>query len=810
MMSAIGMNLRASLRSARLGTLGLILLVGIAGGVVLSAAAGARRTETAFPRFLTAARAADALVSPNSTGSQGFYAEVGKLPQVEETSSEAACMAFSRPGETDQGNFFPAIAPMDDRFYTRIERPKLLAGRVPRPDRIDEALADEKLARLGHFSVGQRIRLSVIPSSMQAAPSTGYPVVALTIVGIGVFPGAVVPSTELDSFPTMYLTPAYLRAHPEQPGCEGIIVRLRPGSDVEPFRREVNTIATRRGGEIGGEVFFQNQRDRNVKVVRAIRPQAVALWLFVLLSGATFVIVIGQILARQAVLSASTNPILRSLGMTRRQLFVTAVTRTAIICVGGAFVAVVIAIASSPLMPIGPARIAEPDPGFAVNAGILGLGFVGVIVLLLAITLVPTWRAASGLLEREGGGRSRLARTVGEASLPPSTGIGIGMALEPGRGRNSVPVRSALVGAILAVAAGVTSVIFGANLDHLVKTPELYGWRWDAIFDTGFGLVPKADIARIGEDPSVAVLSGGHYGNGNATVNGRSVPAVGIELIQGEGFPRLIEGRPPRAPGEVALGVKTARRVGARLGSTVAVVLDDRTTAQTMRVVGIAVFPALGHGSFEPTGLGEGIAVTAATLAGDNQEMANAYTFAIIGYKPGTDENVANARMNRRLSALELCELELCAVQDKPRTPADISNYSKVRATPIALAGAFALLAAATLGHTLVTSVNRRRRDLAVMKTVGFVRRQISMTIAWQASTVATIALLFGIPLGVAAGRWTWRTFADQLGVPLSPSVPMVPLLIAIPATLLIANLIAAFPARSAGRTRPALVLRSE
>jgi ABC-type lipoprotein release transport system permease subunit len=809
MMSAIRMNLRANLRSARFGTLGLILLVGVAGGVVLSAAAGARRTETAFPRFLETSGAADALVSPD-TGTQGFYADVRKLPQVEEASAEAACMAFSLPGETDQREFFPGVAPMDNRLYRRIERPKLLAGRVPRADRIDEALANEKLARVGHLSVGQRIRLSVIPASLQGAPSTGYPIVTLTIVGIGVFPGEVVPSTELDSFPTLYLTPTYLKAHPEQPGCEGLIVRLRPGSNVESFRQEANKIAAKHGGETGGEVFFQNQRDRNVKVGRAIRPQAIALWLFALLSGATFLIVIGQILSRQAVLAASSNPILRSLGMTRPQLFVTAATRTVIICVGGGLIAVVVAIATSPLMPIGPARLAEPHPGLSVNAGLLAIGFAGVVFFLLAVTLIPMWRTAAGLFERAGPGRSRLARSVAEANLPPSTGIGIGMALEPGRGHNAVPVRSALVGAVLAVAAGVTAVIFGANLDRLISTPALYGWRWDAIFDTGFGLVPKADVARIGEDPSVDVLAGGHYGNGNTTVNRQSVPAVGIDLIEGNGFPRLTEGKPPRAASEVVLGVKTARRVGARLDSTVSVVLNDRTGARTMRVVGIAVFPALGHGSFEPTGLGEGLAVTAATLASDSEEAANAYTFAIIGYKPGTDKNVSKARLERSFNRLALCQEELCSIQDKPRTPADISNYAKVRATPIVLAGAFALLAAATLGHTLVTSVNRRRRDLAVMKTVGFVRRQISMTIAWQASTVAGIALLFGIPIGIAAGRWTWQTFADQLGVPLNPSVPLVPLLIAIPATVVLANVIAAFPARIAGRTRPALVLRSE
>jgi hypothetical protein len=47
---------------------GLALLAGLAGGVVLAAAAGARRTDTAYPRFLQASRASDVLVSPQGTG----------------------------------------------------------------------------------------------------------------------------------------------------------------------------------------------------------------------------------------------------------------------------------------------------------------------------------------------------------------------------------------------------------------------------------------------------------------------------------------------------------------------------------------------------------------------------------------------------------------------------------------------------------------------------------------------------------------------------------------------------------------------
>jgi ABC-type lipoprotein release transport system permease subunit len=150
-----------------------------------------------------------------------------------------------------------------------------------------------------------------------------------------------------------------------------------------------------------------------------------------------------------------------------------------------------------------------------------------------------------------------------------------------------------------------------------------------------------------------------------------------------------------------------------------------------------------------------------------------------------------------------------CSVKGA-QPPVDVTAYALIRKTPLIMAGLLVLLALAMMAHTLVTSVRRRRRDLAILKTVGFVRHQVRAAVAWQATVLAVIPLVVGLPLGVAAGRWAWSLFASQLGVPAFTIIPMAALLLAIPATLLLANLIAAWPARSAARTRPTIVLRSE
>jgi ABC-type antimicrobial peptide transport system permease subunit len=142
--------------------------------------------------------------------------------------------------------------------------------------------------------------------------------------------------------------------------------------------------------------------------------------------------------------------------------------------------------------------------------------------------------------------------------------------------------------------------------------------------------------------------------------------------------------------------------------------------------------------------------------------------------------------------------------------PVDLANFNRVDSMPFVIGGLLGVVAIATLVHTLMTSIRRRRRDLAILKTLGFERRQVWRTVAWQATTIVLVALAIGLPLGVAGGRWAWTIFADELGIVPEPVIPLAAILLVIPAGIIAANLIAALPARLAARTRPALVLRAE
>jgi ABC-type lipoprotein release transport system permease subunit len=142
--------------------------------------------------------------------------------------------------------------------------------------------------------------------------------------------------------------------------------------------------------------------------------------------------------------------------------------------------------------------------------------------------------------------------------------------------------------------------------------------------------------------------------------------------------------------------------------------------------------------------------------------------------------------------------------------PAEIVNYRTMGSTPAILASGLAAGAIVALGLTLAAPVRRRRRDLALLKTLGFTQRQLATTVAWQASVAAVIGLAVGVPLGIALGRWLWILFARQIYAVPRPTVPALSVILVAVGALLLANAVAALPGRSAARTRAALVLRTE
>jgi hypothetical protein len=456
-------------------------------------------------------------------------------------------------------------------------------------------------------------------------------------------------------------------------------------------------------------------------------------------------------------------------------------------------------------MPIGVARRAELNPGVAVDWLVLAVGGLAIGVLVAVGAALPAWRAAGvrghalGVIDATVPRRpSRAAAALAAAGVPPTAVIGVRLALEPGRGRIAVPVRAALAGAVAAVCAITAAAGFGASLTRLVRTPPAYGVAWDVAVG-GFAPTAAAEpvAGQLLANPEVAAVAA-LLGQSEVTVDGRLVPILAIEERKGALAPVVIEGREPLRPDEIALGSLTLRSLGRRVGDTVTLAAERRP-ARPLRVVGRVVLNQPGCDCVITQGKGGIVHPDLFRDLAPEPELAHPSTF-LVRLDVGVDRDRAMARLQR----------EFAGTMFSPRPHADVRNLQRVADLPALLGALVVLVALGTVAHAVVTSVRRRRRDLAVLKALGLVRGQVAATIAWQATTFAVVALGLGVPLGIAVGRWAWQLTAAALGVASGPVVPLLAMGAVAIGMVLAVNLVAAVPGWAAGRMRPATALRSE
>lgn len=818
------MRVSAELRRHWRGALGLALLIGLAGTVVLGSWAGARRTESAYPKYLAVTHAADFLVSTENGGTAptiAFYHRVEHLPGVERGGVVAGPLLVSKTDgkpDVDLATVVQTMASEDGRAGYSVAGLRLIAGRMPRPDQPFEALANRTLASRRHLQVGSHFTMYQTPptsGSLGSDPAPGRLVpVTFTITGIGVSSDEVVPIAPNDGAPSMLLTPAYNQKYDvgTQINFDGVFVRLKPTASHAAFVADVERTAgtPSAASELDG-IFIADLSSHAARAERSIHPEALALELFAALVALGALLTVGQVIARDIALASRDDRVLVAMGFNRRQLISVPLLRLAVPIGVGAILAVLGASLASPLMPIGPARVAEPDPGISVDLTVVLAGFGAFMVVFTAIALWIAWRTTRNTATATSSPRgfvrspSRVVDLLTRAGLRPSAVTGARMAVEQGRGRTAVPVRGAVAGMTLAVAAIIAVTIFSANLTRLISTPKLYGDTWSFALDNQFNASSRQDIMHLlHKVPGVTAAAGGTYGD-DSTLDGQAVPMVGIDPLVGSVFPTIVQGRAPHGPGEVALGAATMRRLNVAMGDTVA--LRSQGKSHTLRVVGVVVLPSLGRGSFTPTDLGEG-AVTVADLVAQPPAGPGSYNFVLLRYSVRADPAATTSDLTR-LAHQNGCPGDACLLSSGRVLPTDISSYDKVRSAPALLAVILAILAIAMMGHALISSVRRRRRDLAILVTLGFLKREVGYVVAWQASVVAVIAAAIGVPLGIVFGRSLWSLFAGQIGVPPSVDLPM-SLLWMIPAVIVLANVVALLPAVSAARTRPAQALRSE
>jgi hypothetical protein len=805
--------LRTSIRHGWKGLLAIALLIGVAGGAILTGAEAARRTNSAFDRMRTATDAWDVLVNPDDgIDSRIDPALIGELPEVAAIARmDGILLGQAHLGAITELEDGPLTLASDGVAGYDFARYQLLDGRMPDEDAADEVLLSREASEQLGLGVGDVWRAKVLTFAdfesvagitdvdevVDAFNRPDYgTMVDLEVVGVGVGIDELVVDESFVNGAAV-VPPAFWEAY-DQPsaGFFGLPVRLADGASPDDLRRAVEALAP-------DESFaFQTADAVEEQVDRAVRPEVSAIRIFTLIAAVVMVVIVGQAMSRRLQLDAVSDPPLRALGLTRVQRAVLGVARMGLTGVVGAAIAVTIAVLASPVAPIGLVRDAEPDPGIRVDAVVVIGGFVAVVLVSTAIAVWPavrTTRARTRERTRAGVVSSALVRW----GLRPATVMGARFALEPGP--TAVPTRSTLIGAATSVVLVAATVTFAAGLDHFVDTPDLYGTTWSHVLsvDTPSDLVdpdpgPVAD--QLAADERVEAFS--MVVPGQVTLDGVSVPALALANADSPRplEPSVIEGRVPAADDEVALGTGTLDDLGVEIGDQVTVTGTDGEEG-SLEVVGRAVLPVVAaYPGSDKTTLGEGAALTIDGLRSWSPE------FSPEGFATRFVDGVEAEEV---AADLDLAPSQFIDV-DAVGRPSDVASLDRVRSTPVLLTALLATLIALTVTHALGAAVRARRRELAVLRTFGFSRAQVLGAVATQATLIAAVGLVIGIPVGIAAGRLAWSRVAEDLGAFVSLVTPTLALTVVAVAVVGVANLVGLVPGLRAAAAHPADTLRTE
>jgi hypothetical protein len=841
------------------GYLTLVLLVGLVGGLALGSVAAARRTQSSFATYLASTNPSELDISVFGGASSGGGAPptysasavraIARLPGVRhvEVGIPIAAAPLAPNGSPVLSSIqdIQPVASVDGLYFDQ-DRLAVVAGHMADPHNPDQVVMTALAADLMGVHVGEVIPYGIYNYQEQSQPGFGtakvrpYMRVDATLVGLVQFNNAVVED-DIDRYPTFeFFTPALGRAIVSDPrtGPEGALLyglQLDRGlAGVAAVEREFTTVTP-----LGNTYGFHALANVEGKVDRTIKPLIIALGVFGGVALLAALLIAVQLISRQLGDAAGDLEVLRAFGADETALVSDGLLGVWASIVAGTLLAAVVAVLLSPIAPLGPVRPVYPDRGIAADWTVLGIG-MGVLVVVLGLTAaVLAWRGAphrTALRSRVTAPHaSRTAQAVASTGLPVPTLVGVRFALERGRGRTAVPVRSTMLGAVQAVALVVATLTFGSGLRSLVSQPDLYGWNFTYLLNAS-NTTPPGALTLLDHDPDVAAWEG--YDYNVAEIDGQAVPFLfddGHAADKAPISPPVLSGHAVAGNDQIVLGAATLAQLHKHVGDTVLVSYGSPRDGPTYlaprssTVVGTATMPAVGYSSVvdEHTSMGTGALISAAGLPRALRDAAqssipalNGPNLVFVRLRAGVPAAAGRADMQRVADAANRIWATVggavssgsgnyVAVLGVQR-PAEIVNYGTIGVTPALLALALAVAALVALGLTLTACVRRRRRDLALLKSLGFTQRQLAAAVAWQASVSAAVGIVIGVPVGIAVGRTLWTLFAREIYAVPHPTVPVLSVVLVALGTLVVANLVAFVPGRMAARTPTALLLRAE
>jgi hypothetical protein len=459
-------------------------------------------------------------------------------------------------------------------------------------------------------------------------------------------------------------------------------------------------------------------------------------------------------------------------------------------------------VVASRWFPIGSAASSEPAPGTDVDWPVLATGPVLIVVLVVAGSAASAWLAA-GTARPATQRRSSVVAAAAGAHLPVPVVVGTRFALEPSRGPAPVPVRPALFGAIAGVLGTMAALTFSAGVTEAADNPARFGLTWQLeawMGHRGQDFAPAGLLQAAARDPDVTAVNDWRAGIATETDHRRPLIVYSFSPVGRPVATVLESGHMPASVWEVVLAPSTAATLDADVGESVRV---RGTTGETrgLTVSGIGFVPSGGHCPDCSGAEGAWVSDGGFDALFDKFEFHGGF----VAVRPGARAGDVAARLQRQ--ALPAGGPDLFA---PPYPPSAVSGLRRVQPFPLALGAFLALLATGAVGHAAASAVRRRRQEVAVLRALGMTPRQSRAVLFTQGGVLAVVGLVFGVPLGVAAGRTLWRVVADYTPLQYVPPVAVWALFLVGPLTLLVAGLLAAWPGRQAARLRLGDVLRAE
>ena len=825
---------RATWRTAWRPALVVVLLTGLLGAVSMAALAGARRTESAYGRYLQSIHASDVMVNIPSTNT-ALITKVEHLPGVR--SSAAFAGLDANPvvrGRVDDSFLTNSVESSVDGAFYRQDTLSVLSGRLPRPAAPNEMALSPGIARLFGVGVGGTVHYQLYDATAETQKVIGS--ASFRITGIVEAPPALVD--QFDEEDGAFLSRAATARFGREISYSWVGLRLHGGSAGLP---SLQTSLAHLSAKVGQSYNFNVRRLDTVhrQVQDAIRPQAVALAVFGGLAALALLILVTQSLAQWLQRSAGSLRTLRAFGLSRRDAATTCALGPALAVGVGVALAVVGAFALSPLAPLEPVRQFDPQRGAQFDSTVLVGGALILGLILLGLLAGMAWRRAQARLDTGMPSPSAVAQAADAAGLPRVVALGIRFALEPPAGVRKSAMRTNLVGTVTAVLAVVTAAVFGASLDGLISHPNRYGWNWNVLIQNqgGYGSFLTSanpatfhggdgDLDRL-IDSQHGVTGWSTFGFTQLLIDGRTVPVLGLTTLRGSVEPPTVSGSPldasrryrlgtspEKVSNQIELGAVTLRQLGKRVGDSVTV--GTGRTTRRLTVVGIVTLPSIGVGLTDNVDLGTGAMLSEATLLSvEGLHSFSTSTNEAISALPSTVAIDLAPGVRPRSVVRPIVHADPGGtpggVYQVPRVlGASIVNANQMSGQPLALALALGVAALVSLSAAVAASARRRRRELAVLQALGLTRGQLRSIIVWQTLTLLLVAVVVGLPLGIIAGRWTWTGFATSLGVVPVNVVPVISLVVGLVVLVAAGALLTALPRFYSQGASTASALRAE